>query len=429
MQFLMNVMLLKLLLFLCILKYSSPTKIKVCLTPSVPALTYDQKNEPVPITFQKNEKKLGPWKGENSLSKFKPLLTGFLAELLPKVMDRAAITSYEMYVYPSFGELLYHTSTTGLCDVAFTTFTVTADRLRCQNYTSNTGVQGCVKPKDDNKILSKHGCCSHFGVPFFSDTIGAIIKKGTNRVTIFHALWSIQVLNIISFCIVAIVIFAHLVWFFERVDNPEQFPPSYIDGIDDAIWWSCTTVTTVGYGDKYPITNGGRLIALLWMFSGVIFLGLFAGAVSSSMASQARAASGISNLNDLDAATSLICTTSTYYGRLFLDPINVKHYRNNVNNNLLKCINDLKDGVATGVLYDSKYLKYHFKIDPTLSKDYVIIPGLNEVLMAPSFSSTASSNPMISNSINSAITELKTEKFYYKTFKFCQCMVYMSMCM
>jgi hypothetical protein len=49
----------------------------------------------------------------------------------------------------------------------------------------------------------------------------------------------------------------------EKDENPVQFPPIYLDGIDDAIWWSCTTVTTVGYGDKYPITNLGRLFALL----------------------------------------------------------------------------------------------------------------------------------------------------------------------
>jgi voltage-gated potassium channel Kch len=41
----------------------------------------------------------------------------------------------------------------------------------------------------------------------------------------------------------------------------------------DAIWWVYVTITTVGYGDQYPITNGGRLVGMVVMFVGV---GLFA---------------------------------------------------------------------------------------------------------------------------------------------------------
>ena len=47
-----------------------------------------------------------------------------------------------------------------------------------------------------------------------------------------------------------IIVFAHLVWLAERHENGDQFPPDYPSGIDDAIWWATSTVTTVGYGDK-----------------------------------------------------------------------------------------------------------------------------------------------------------------------------------
>lgn len=43
----------------------------------------------------------------------------------------------------------------------------------------------------------------------------------------------------------------------------------------DAIWWSLTTITTVGYGDRYPITMEGRLTAILLMFAGVGLFGTF----------------------------------------------------------------------------------------------------------------------------------------------------------
>jgi voltage-gated potassium channel len=45
-----------------------------------------------------------------------------------------------------------------------------------------------------------------------------------------------------------------------------------IQTAEDAIWWAFTTVTTVGYGDRYPVTEGGRLVASVLMFAGV---GLF----------------------------------------------------------------------------------------------------------------------------------------------------------
>ena len=49
----------------------------------------------------------------------------------------------------------------------------------------------------------------------------------------------------------------------------------------DALWYSIVTITTVGYGDFYPVTPGGRLAATFIMFSGVGIIG----ALSSILAS------------------------------------------------------------------------------------------------------------------------------------------------
>ena len=70
---------------------------------------------------------------------------------------------------------------------------------------------------------------------------------------------------------------------------------------DDAIWWASTTVTTVGYGDKSPVTNLGRVVGLVWQFAGVVFLGLFAGTLSASMARSAID-KGITHIADLTGA-------------------------------------------------------------------------------------------------------------------------------
>ena len=50
---------------------------------------------------------------------------------------------------------------------------------------------------------------------------------------------------------------------------------------EDALWWSVATITTVGYGDKYPITVEGRFVAGLLMVAGVGLFGLFSGFIAS----------------------------------------------------------------------------------------------------------------------------------------------------
>jgi voltage-gated potassium channel len=49
----------------------------------------------------------------------------------------------------------------------------------------------------------------------------------------------------------------------------------------DALWWAFATITTVGYGDKYPITTEGRIVAIILMVAGVGLFATFTGYLSS----------------------------------------------------------------------------------------------------------------------------------------------------
>jgi voltage-gated potassium channel len=61
----------------------------------------------------------------------------------------------------------------------------------------------------------------------------------------------------------------------------EVDPNSNIKTAEDALWWSYVTITTVGYGDKFPVTTAGRIIAAVLMTAGVGLFGTFTGLVSS----------------------------------------------------------------------------------------------------------------------------------------------------
>lgn len=61
----------------------------------------------------------------------------------------------------------------------------------------------------------------------------------------------------------------------------ENIPEANIHSPEDAIWWSIVTVTTVGYGDKFPVSTEGRVIGVGLMLSGVGLFSVLAGAFAS----------------------------------------------------------------------------------------------------------------------------------------------------
>jgi voltage-gated potassium channel len=74
---------------------------------------------------------------------------------------------------------------------------------------------------------------------------------------------------------------AVIVYLFER-----HAPGSNIHTLGDSLWWSLVTVTTVGYGDFYPVTLGGRVTACFIMGTGLLTLAVITAQVASSFVAQ-----------------------------------------------------------------------------------------------------------------------------------------------
>lgn len=72
-------------------------------------------------------------------------------------------------------------------------------------------------------------------------------------------------------------------------DAERRSPDATITGFADGLWWAITTVTTVGYGDRYPVTTTGRFVALALMIGGVALLGVVTATLASWLVERVRA--------------------------------------------------------------------------------------------------------------------------------------------
>ncbi len=78
---------------------------------------------------------------------------------------------------------------------------------------------------------------------------------------------------------VAVIIFAAAG--LELVFEQHSVGPTAIHNFGDAIWWAVVTVTTVGYGDKVPMTGGGKWVATALMFTGIGLVGALTATIAS----------------------------------------------------------------------------------------------------------------------------------------------------
>ena len=96
----------------------------------------------------------------------------------------------------------------------------------------------------------------------------------------FRLAWVLVRDDVIAFAVVVglfIYITALGVWHFEHPVQPEKFATVF-----DALWWAVITLTTVGYGDVYPVTVGGRILTMI-----IVLLGLGLVAVPSGLLASA----------------------------------------------------------------------------------------------------------------------------------------------
>ena len=142
-----------------------------------------------------------------------------------------------------------------------------------------------------------------------------------------------------------------LVWLIERRHN-SQFSGKPIHGVGSGIWWSAVTMTTVGYGDKAPVTIVGRVLGLIWMFASIIIISGFTAAIATSLTvgQLDQAIAGIDDLHDKRVLTVKDSTSAVY--------LDDKLIRYQAAPTVAAALDKLAAGQADAVVYDLPILRY-----------------------------------------------------------------------
>ena len=175
------------------------------------------------------------------------------------------------------------------------------------------------------------------------------------------SVFNLNFLRGLLFLLFIVSIFGLLIWHFEKEKNPTQFQPDR-KGIWDGIWWSIVTMTTVGYGDKTPKTKGGKMVALVWMLSGILFISGLTASIASSLTVN-RLSADAERLGDFKKraiGTIKNSGTADYLKSHFFR--NISSY-----DSVLPALEALEARQIEAFLYDAPILKYRINETEHLS--------------------------------------------------------------
>ncbi len=148
-----------------------------------------------------------------------------------------------------------------------------------------------------------------FSLPIFAAGLQILVrnpeKNGSGFPNILQLFFSATLLQVIGLAALMIVVAAHIIWLFERHHEAGMISKSYFPGIFKAGWWAAATLAT--QADEMPKGVVGRLVAIVWMFIGVLFVAYFTATATTSLTVQ-QLQGDIKSVDDLSG--KLVATTS-----------------------------------------------------------------------------------------------------------------------
>lgn len=205
-----------------------------------------------------------------------------------------------------------------------------------------------------------------FSHPYLTSGLGIAVHQHPSggMAAVLKRLFSGQFLGVVAVLLALLAGTGALVWVAERRRNG-LFSDKPAAGIGTGLWWSAQTMTTVGYGDTAPVTPLGRLIALIWMFSGVVMVSGFTAAMTTAL-TVGQLDQPIKGVEDLYNARVLTLAGST--SERFLAALGIRH---EALPSMPEALAQVERGQADAVVYDAPILRWH------IAEEY---PGRLQVL-------------------------------------------------
>jgi ABC-type amino acid transport substrate-binding protein len=142
-----------------------------------------------------------------------------------------------------------------------------------------------------------------------------------------------------------------IVWLFEGRRNRE-FDGGLVQGAGHGLWWAVVTLTTVGYGDKAPQTLGGRVTALVWMFTSIVLIAGFTAAITTTL-TVGELGGKIRGLEDLPGVRVGVLAQTEGMSFLAENGITARPYEN-----VREGLQDLADKKIEAFVFNEAVLRY-----------------------------------------------------------------------
>ena len=204
--------------------------------------------------------------------------------------------------------------------------------------------------------LELHDPRIDFTYAFFFSGLALVVPKMTEQhhwLAVLDMLYESNFILVVGLILAAMILFGIAIWFLEHKHNPDHFASNAVKGISSGLWWSATTMTTVGYGDKVPQTIAGRLLALFWMILGIILVAVLTATITS-MSTVSRLGNVYKQPTDLQSKRFGVVTASP--GEKFVQRNGLTHQTTATIAGALKLLNT---GKVDLVIDDHAFLKYY----------------------------------------------------------------------
>jgi ABC-type amino acid transport substrate-binding protein len=124
-----------------------------------------------------------------------------------------------------------------------------------------------------------------FSQPYFFTGLGVAMaaKAHSSWLDILDQVLSSRPVAILLVVLSSLLLAGLVIHLAERRRNREQFGGSLWHGLGSGLWWAAQTLTSVGYGDKAPVTPLGRLLACIWMVISLVLITSFTAVITTSL--------------------------------------------------------------------------------------------------------------------------------------------------